>query len=98
MADLGPRFAAGVKNSLKIAPTAMRRAGWHGQPTGSSLLMVLALCIMSRLVSNIFQISNIFALDSVEIKNTRQHATFPQKKKSRKPAWDLVCKHCLIYR
>ena len=49
MADLGPRFAAGVKNSLKIAPTTRYyEGGWHGQPTGSSLLLVLALRVMSR--------------------------------------------------
>ena len=49
VADLGPRFAAGVKNSLKTAPTTtMRAEGWHGQPTGSSLLLVLALRVMSR--------------------------------------------------
>ena len=39
--QIGPRFAAG----LKIAP---RSTPWHGQPTGSSLLLVLPMSVGTR--------------------------------------------------
>ena len=48
----GPRRGGGLARldpdsqpGLKIAP---RSTPWHGQPTGSSLLLVLALRVMSR--------------------------------------------------